>query len=106
MADGRVFPHPVSLESFVGGKMKLIRVVRYDPSLTPRQIRDEVRTVWLGYVGLAASSIIWSEMNRWNIKAWVEDEDGKRTSIVMDGWIHTEVQDRQGKYWYIRTAAQ
>src|SRR5579862_7855406 len=100
------FSHPLSVESFVGGKMKVIRVVHYDPKLTPWQIRDEVRTVWLGYVWLATRSIIWSEQNRWNIEAWGECEDGKRTSILMDGWIHAQVQDRQGKYWYIRTPEQ
>jgi hypothetical protein len=91
---------PVSIESFVGGKVKAIRV-QYDPTLTPSQIRDEVRKVWLGLFTEAYSSIMWSEMNRWNIKASVEFEDGERTWILTDG-IHVQVQDREGKYWFIR----
>jgi hypothetical protein len=91
----------VSIESFVGGKVKTIRVRHYDPKLTALQIRDEIRKVWLGLFTEAYSSIIWSEMNRWNIKASVECEDGKRTWILTDG-IHVQVQDRDGKYWFIR----
>ena len=91
---------PVSIESFVGGKVKAIRV-QYDPTLTPSQIRDEVRKVWLGLLSEAYSSIMWSEMNRWNIKASVEFEDGERTWILTDG-IHVQVHDREGKYWFIR----
>jgi hypothetical protein len=96
------FDPSLTVESFVGGKVKVIRVVRYDPKLTPSQIRDEVRKVWLGVFSLATSSIIWSEGNRWNIQASVEYEDGKRTSILMDGWIHVQVEDREGKCWFIR----
>jgi hypothetical protein len=73
---------PVSIESFVGGKVKAIRVQEYDPGLTPPQVRDEVRRVWLGLFTEAYSSIIWSEMNRWNIKASVEFEDGGHTWIL------------------------
>ena len=92
---------PVSIESFVGGTAKAIRVQQYDPALTPSQIRDEVRKVWLGLFTEAYSSIMWSEMNRWNIKASVELEDGGHTWIMMDGF-HVQVQDREGKYWFIR----
>jgi hypothetical protein len=91
----------VSIGSFVGGTAKAIRVLSYDPRLTPSQIRDEVRKVWLGLFTEAYSSIMWSEMNRWNIKASVEFQDGKRTWILTDG-IHVQVQDREGKYWFIR----
>jgi hypothetical protein len=44
---------------------------------------------------------MWSEMNRWNIKASAEFEDGGHTWIMMDG-VHVQVQDREGKYWFIR----
>ena len=83
----------ITVESFVGGEVKVIRVVGYDPKLMPSQIREEVRKVWLGVFWFAGSSIMWSE---------VEYEDGKRSSILMDGWVHVQVEDREGKYWFIR----
>jgi hypothetical protein len=97
-----MFDRYVSIEEFVGGKVKSIRVTRHDPKLTPGQIRDEVRKVWLSIFWSAASTITWSEGNQWNIAASVEFEDGKQTFVVMDGWIHVQVQDRAGNYWYIR----
>lgn len=97
-----MFDRYLSVESFVGGKAKSIRVVRYDPKLTPSQIREEVRKVWLGVFRYATSNITWAEGNFWNIQASVEYEDGKRSSLLMDGWTRVEVQDPDGKYWYIR----
>jgi hypothetical protein len=96
------FDHFLSIKSFVGGRVKTIRVVRYDPALTPSQIREEVRKVWLGLFSDAESGIFWSEGNLWNIEASVEYEDGKQSSILMDAWVHVQVGDREGKYWYIR----
>lgn len=96
------FDPRITVQSFVGGKVKLIRVVRYNQKLSPSQIRDEVRKVWLGSFSLATTIIIWSEGSPWNIQATVEYEDGKRTSILMDGWIHVQVEDREGKHWFIR----
>lgn len=95
------FDRYLTVESFVGGKVELIRVVHYDPRLTPPQIRDEVRKVWLGIFWFATSSIMWDEGNSWNIAASVEYEDGQRTLILTDGG-HVQVQDREGKYWFIR----
>jgi hypothetical protein len=97
-----MFDRRVSIEEFVGGKVKSIRVTRHDPRLTAEQIRNEVRKVWLGIFGYADSRIGWSEGNPWNIAASVEFEDGKRTSLVMDPGVHVQVQDRAGNYWYIR----
>ncbi len=94
--------HPVTVEAFVGGKVKLIRVVRYDPELTPSQVKNEVRGAWLGAFSGASGMILWDEGNRWNIQASVEYEDGKRTSILIDGWCHVQVEDREGKYWFLR----
>jgi hypothetical protein len=95
------FDHYLSIESFVGGKVKSVRVVRYDPKLTHVQIKEEVRRVWLGVFWYAASNIGWDEATFWNIEASVEYEDGKRSSILMDG-MHVQVQDQEGKYWFIR----
>jgi len=94
-----MFDRYVSIESFVGGKVKLIRVSRYDPNLRPSKVRDEVRRAWFGIFWHATSAITWAEYTSWNIEATVEYEDGKRASILTDGG-HVQVQDRDGKYWY------
>ncbi len=96
-----MFDRYVSIESSVGGRVKTIRVIRHDPNLTSSQVRDKVRKVWLGSFWHATSQITWAEANFWNIEATVEYEDGKRISILTDGG-HVQVQDREGKYWFIR----
>jgi hypothetical protein len=96
-----IFDRYVSIESFVGGKVKMIRVIRYDPNLTPSKVRDEVRKAWFGIFWHATSAITWAEYTSWNIEANVEYEDGKRASILTDGG-HVQVRDRDGKYWYFR----
>jgi hypothetical protein len=96
------FDRYLSIESFVGGKVKSIRVIRYDPKLTLSQIQDEVFKAWLGAFSNATCSITWAEYTRWNIEASVEFVDGKKSSILMDGWTHVRVQDHEGRYWYIR----
>lgn len=101
-AGSLMFDRYVSVEEFVGGKVRSIHVTRHDPKLTPEQIRNEVRKVWLGIFWHAASTIGWSEGNPWNIAASVEFEDRKRTSLVMDASVHIQVQDRAGNYWYLR----
>ena len=84
-------------------KVRAIRVtrVRSDPPLTPAQIKQEVRRVWLGVFWDASCYLGWAEGNFWNIQASVEYEDGERASLLTDGG-HVQVQDRQGKYWFIR----
>lgn len=96
------FNRPLSIELFVGGSVKLIRVVHYDPRLSPSQIREEVRRVWLSKFRDATTIITWSEGSPWNIEGSIEYEDGKQSSILMDGRIHVRVQDREGTYWFIR----
>jgi hypothetical protein len=96
------FDHFLSIESFVGGKVKSIRVVRYDLQLTPSQIREEVLKVWLSFFADAATAIFWSEPNGWNIEASIDFEDGKHSSILMDAGMHLQLQDHEGKYWFIR----
>ena len=96
------FDHYLSVESFVGGRVRTIRVIRRDPRLTPEQIRDEVMRVWLGVFWNITRSIGWQEGNPWNIEAAVEYTDGKHSLILMDGLVHVEVEDREGKYWFLR----
>jgi hypothetical protein len=91
----------LSIEDFVGGKVKRIRVVRYGPRLTTDQIKEEVRKVWLGQFHYATCQIEWAEGTMWNIRATVEYADGKKSSLLTDG-LHVQVQDREGKYWYMR----
>jgi hypothetical protein len=95
------FSQFMSPEEFVGGKVKEIHVVRYDPGLTPDQIKAEVRKVWLGIFQYATCQIEWDEGTLWNVLATVEYEDGRKSSILTDG-LHGQVQDREGKYWYMR----
>jgi hypothetical protein len=90
-----------SMEDFVGGKIKTIRVISHDPRLTSDQIKEEVRKVWLGIFHYATCQIEWAEGSMWNIRATVEYEDGKKSTILTDG-LHVQVQDREGKYWYMR----
>lgn len=96
------FDHDVSIGAFVGGDVKYVRVVHYDPKLTTLQIQDEVQKMWRSVFRDGACAIMWSEGNRWNIEAAIEYEDGKRSLIFTDGGAHVQVQDRDGKYWYIR----
>lgn len=100
--DSLMFDRYLSIEEFMGGQVKSIHVLQHAPALTPEQIREEVRKVWLGLFWNAASSIMWSEENRWNIAASVEFEDGRRTSLVLDAGVHVQVEDRAGHYWYLR----
>ena len=95
------FGSDVSLESFIGGKVKSIRVINYEPQLTPDKIRAELKKVWLGVFSDVTCSINWAEYTTWNVEAVVEYEDGGNSFIVTDGG-HVEVRDREGKYWYLR----
>jgi hypothetical protein len=97
----------ISIEQFVGGKVKQIRVVRFISSgpVNPddlERIREEVRRVWFRNVGTASPSIFWAEGSPWNIEAVVDFEDGQHTAILMDDWLHAQVQDRKGRFWFIR----
>jgi hypothetical protein len=92
----------LSIEDFVGAKVRTIRVVNHDPRLTADQIKEEVRKVWLGIFHYATCHIEWAEGTIWNIRATVEYADGgKKSSLLTDG-LHVQVQDREGKYWYMR----
>ena len=57
------FNQYVSVESFVGGKVRAIRVIDHEPHLTAAQIKEEVQRVWFGVFRDATCSIGWSEGN-------------------------------------------
>jgi hypothetical protein len=94
----------VTIEQFIGGKVTQIRVVRFWrlPKVTLADIREEVRRVWLGRFSNPTLYMGWSEGGGWNVEAKVLFEDGKETSILMDDWVHVQVEDREGRFWFIR----
>jgi hypothetical protein len=97
----RDFEKTTTIAAFVGGNVQTIRVIHYDPTLTPAQVEDQVRKVWLSWFRYAESFIGWSEGNNWTIDAVIEFDDGNRASLVTNG-SHTRFQDREGNYWFVR----
>ena len=102
------FDHDVTVESFVGGKVKSIRVTglrrlqaKTIPLPTPLEIQQEVRQVWLGGFRYASCQIQWAEGEMWSFKAIIEFDDGSAGSLRSDG-LHVQVQGRNGKYWFFR----
>jgi hypothetical protein len=93
-----------TVEAFVGGKVKAIRVVRFrGPGETkPAEIQSRVMEVWSGVFIYPSCFQAWSELTIWNLEAYIEYEDGKRGLIVMDGSVHVAVQDRKGQFWFMR----
>src|SRR6266404_9978154 len=81
-----------TVEAFLGGKVKTIRVVRFAGSSEPKpaEIQSRIMEVWLGVFRDANCGITWSEGVFWNLEASVEYEDGKRGAILIDGWIHLQ----------------
>jgi len=95
----------LSIGKFLG-KVRSIRVTGHSPSLTPVEIQDEIRRVWLSTVTLASNIIVWSEGSPWNVEAVVEFDDGRRNAILMDGWVHLFVKDLSSNNWlFLRTSA-
>lgn len=88
---GASFDHWVTVEDFVGGKVKRIRVTRIAGNLTHDQVRNEVLKVWFGVFYHAASQIMWAEGGRWNVGASIEYESGPSGLLVTDG-SHVQVQ--------------
>jgi len=102
------FDRNVIVESFVGGKVKSIRVTGFRlfqaktiPLPTPLEIKQEVRNVWLGRFRNATCQIGWAEGEMWSFKAIIEFDGGSAGSLMSDG-SHVQVQDRNGKYWFCR----
>ena len=100
----RWFDRPTQVGSLVGGWVKDIRVIRYVPreGLSKEdEIRDLVGKVWQGEFQSASCYIMWAEGTPWSVAAVIEFADGKRATLVTDG-SHVEVQDHEGRYWYMR----
>ena len=69
----------LTVESFVGGKVKSIRVMGFRrlqaktiPLPTPLEIQQEVRQVWLGRFCYAYCQIRWAEGEMWSFKAIID----------------------------------
>ncbi len=102
--EGRYLNRPTSVADFIGGRIKDIRVVRFDRAIgfsATEELRNSVRKVWLGEFQYAACQINWAEFSLWSIEAIVEFEDGKRSELLTDG-SHVALQDHDGKSWFFR----
>lgn len=98
-----VYP-PKTVAELVGGWPKTIRVTRLVPSTghaTDEEIRCDLTKVWAGKFQSASCETDWAEGTFWRIDATVEFFDGKRSIFLTDG-SHVEVQDHDGKYWFLR----
>lgn len=93
-----------TVEAFLGGKVKAIRVAGFLGSSEPEvgEIQSRIMEVWSGVFRFASCFQGWSELTFWDLLATVEYEDDTRAAILMDGSTHVQVQDRQGRSWYIR----
>jgi hypothetical protein len=100
------FDERLTIGSFIGGKVKSVQISRYDPRLEPDEIKNQVRRVWRGTLSHASRIIDWSEGTPWNIEAIAEDEDGTRSSLLIDRWDHVRVTDRHGRNWYTKVAVR
>jgi hypothetical protein len=97
------FQYYRSVEAFLGGKVKAIRVFRFPRSSesVPADIQSRFMEAWLGVFRAARCFMVWAEPTFWDLGATIEYEDGKRSSMLTDGF-HVQVQDREGRVWFIR----
>ena len=94
----------ISVADFVGGQVKDIRIVRFDPKskfVTNEERRATLKTVWQGEFRTASCFINWAEGASWSIEAVVEFYDGRRSELITDG-SHIALQDHDGKGWFFR----
>ena len=96
-----------TVEDFLGGKVRAIRVIRVvrfrgSGKGTPADVQTRVLEMWSGVFRSGSCFIPWAEAPFWCIEATVEYEDGKRTSIWMADAIHVALEDREGRVLFIR----
>jgi hypothetical protein len=93
-----------TVEAFLGGKAKAIRVVRFLGTRPPEtaEIQSRIMEVWAGVFRSASCGINWAEGADWNLEASVEFEDGTHGSLLMDGGRHVRLRDRYGRLWFLR----
>ncbi len=102
----RTSQRDVSLQELAGHPVKTIRVTAYrlnanTPSQKQTDIRQQVLEVWSGKFRTAFCQIAWAEKTNWSINATVEFDDGKRGSLLTDGW-HVRLLDHDGKFRFLR----
>jgi hypothetical protein len=101
------FDHFKSVQEFLGGKVRTIRVLRAvqnrgQSRLTPADVQTSVLEAWVGIFRDGSCAIDWDEATFWTIAAIIEYEDGKRTSMTFDRFRHLSLEDREGRVWFIR----
>lgn len=100
----RRFKSPTSVGESLGGRVKTIRVVGFEPwapTQTFSQLPETVRSVWTGKFQDSSCQINWAEMSPWFLEARLEFEDGHRGLLITDGH-HVVVRDHDGMIWFLR----
>ena len=97
---------PFSLEELAGAKVKRIQVVRAEtykisPAPKPEQVRMAIEKVWSRKFESMGCQIEWDEAVMWTVEAELEFEDGKKGTLITDGW-HVAIQDHDGHNWFVR----
>jgi hypothetical protein len=95
----------VTLEEFMGGRVREIRVIyATTPGASnpnPASLQKQALEAWAALFNEASASLDWAEGEFWNLEAVVVCEDGRHGAFRTDGW-HAEVRDLSGKHWFIR----
>jgi hypothetical protein len=100
----RYLDRPTSVDQFVGGLVKEIRLVRFSQFGKPAEIeelRKMIGKAWQGKFQSASCMINWDEGASWSVEAVVEFYDGTESKIFSDG-SHVAFQDHDGHGWFVR----
>jgi hypothetical protein len=95
---------PTTVGAFMGFPVKMVRVTRYAQTIESpagTKLRQILEKVWGGQFRSASCFIGWAEFTPWSIEGVVEFQDGKRGSLITDGF-HVALQNHAGKTWFIR----
>jgi hypothetical protein len=106
---------PVTVGSFLGGKIRFVRVTFFDDSIrdfeTSRHfLQDLLGAVVIpnngaSYVEPPRLAIDWAEASENTIQALIFFENGSVGRIESDGW-HLFLEDSDGTYWWDRLPAR